>query len=178
MQCLHAQHSVLRPITHVSTQSVLRGVFWRWCWASQPLDQHSRGSPSPRTSIKALHWHRTLAGRVRGILTASRQAQGHGSLRAAPALSAAQPGDNDSALNVQPTTDSSSNASAAANSNGAAPNGAAPAAGDGLLGLPLLLASTLSHVNIQYMKLRRRRRWWKQAGGYPKASGGHHLTTT
>jgi hypothetical protein len=38
------------------------------------------------------------------------------------------------------------------------------------LEFPLLLASSLSHVNRQYIKMRRRRKWWNKLGGYPKAS--------
>jgi hypothetical protein len=33
---------------------------------------------------------------------------------------------------------------------------------------PLLLASTLSHVNKEYIKMRRRRKWWRKLGGFPK----------
>jgi hypothetical protein len=36
------------------------------------------------------------------------------------------------------------------------------------LEFPLLLASSLSHVNRQYIKMRRRRKWWNKLGGYPK----------
>jgi hypothetical protein len=36
------------------------------------------------------------------------------------------------------------------------------------LALPLLVASSLSHVNRQYIKMRRRRKWWSKMGGYPK----------
>jgi len=36
------------------------------------------------------------------------------------------------------------------------------------LALPLLIASSLSHVNRQYIKMRRRRKWWSKMGGYPK----------
>jgi hypothetical protein len=37
-----------------------------------------------------------------------------------------------------------------------------------VLELPLLFASSLSHVNRQYIKMRRRRKWWNKLGGYPK----------
>lgn len=37
-----------------------------------------------------------------------------------------------------------------------------------LLALPLLIASSLSHINKQYIKMRRRRKWWSKMGGYPK----------
>lgn len=39
-----------------------------------------------------------------------------------------------------------------------------------MLELPLLIASSLSHVNRQYIKMRRRRKWWNKLGGYPKVS--------
>jgi hypothetical protein len=38
------------------------------------------------------------------------------------------------------------------------------------LALPLLVASSLSHVNRQYIKMRRRRKWWSKMGGYPKVA--------
>jgi hypothetical protein len=37
-----------------------------------------------------------------------------------------------------------------------------------LLAIPLMLLSSFSHVNRQYIKLRRRRKWWRKLGGYPK----------
>lgn len=37
-----------------------------------------------------------------------------------------------------------------------------------LLELPLLAASKLSHVNRQYIRMRRRQKWWNKLGGYPK----------
>jgi hypothetical protein len=37
-----------------------------------------------------------------------------------------------------------------------------------VLEFPLLFASSLSHVNRQYIKMRRRRKWWNKLGGYPK----------
>lgn len=41
-------------------------------------------------------------------------------------------------------------------------------ADNSFLALPLLIASSLSHVNRQYIKMRRRRKWWSKMGGYPK----------
>lgn len=52
--------------------------------------------------------------------------------------------------------------------------GTGSAAGSGapkesaFLALPLLIASSLSHVNRQYIRMRRRRNWWRKLGGYPR----------
>lgn len=39
-----------------------------------------------------------------------------------------------------------------------------------MLAIPLLIGSSLSHINKQYIKMRRRRKWWSKMGGYPKVS--------
>eukprot|EP00879_Flechtneria_rotunda_P016053 GHRR01016791.1.p1 GENE.GHRR01016791.1~~GHRR01016791.1.p1 ORF type:complete len:193 (+),score=40.67 GHRR01016791.1:188-766(+) len=46
-----------------------------------------------------------------------------------------------------------------------------------ILVLPLLIASAYSHVNRQYIKMRRRRKWWKKLGGYPRVGSAVSVHT-
>jgi hypothetical protein len=73
--------------------------------------------------------------------------------------------------------DDGDDSAAAAASSSSSSSGAAAAAAGSLkqpapdnpwLALPLLILSSFSHVNRQYIRLRRRRKWWGKLGGYPK----------
>jgi hypothetical protein len=63
---------------------------------------------------------------------------------------------------------SSSHAAESSSAAGAAAAAQQQPADSPFLALPLLVASSLSHVNRQYIKMRRRRKWWSKMGGYPK----------
>uniref|UniRef100_A0A383VEW1 ADP,ATP carrier protein n=1 Tax=Tetradesmus obliquus TaxID=3088 RepID=A0A383VEW1_TETOB len=73
---------------------------------------------------------------------------------------AAQPGGSAGSNSEQDKQRQAANNSSSSSSQGSHDNPA--------LEFPLLLASSLSHVNRQYIKMRRRRKWWNKLGGYPK----------
>jgi len=124
----------------------------------------------------------SLLGRARGPTPLSRNQQPrwqHRSrLLAAPGASL--PDHNSSNSNGDPAAPLSNGKPSAAHIGAIIASSGAPAAaggfGDALLGLPLLLSSSLSHVNRQYIRMRRRRRWWSKLGGYPKVGSGFRVS--